>query len=101
MGLGLLLANANEGTTPALGDSQARWRLDASAEGTLSPAHPKPPHTGKLERPLDPASVYRNVVRHYALAAGISREVSGLCVHSLRATAPTNALSHQADIAKV
>jgi integrase/recombinase XerD len=55
----------------------------------------------KLERALDPASVYRNVVRHYALAAGISGEVSGLCVHSLRATAATNALSHQADIAKV
>src|SRR5439155_14702271 len=55
----------------------------------------------KLERPLDPASVYRNIVRHYGLATGISGEVSGLCVHSLRATAATNALSHQADIAKV
>jgi site-specific recombinase XerD len=55
----------------------------------------------KLERALDPASVYRNVVRHYAEVAGISGEVSGLCVHSLRATAATNALSHHADIAKV
>jgi integrase len=55
----------------------------------------------RLDRPLDPASVYRNIVRHYGLAAGISREVSGLCVHSLRAAAATNALSHQADIAKV
>ena len=36
-----------------------------------------------------------------ATAAGISGEVSGLCVHSLRATAATNALSHQADITKV
>jgi integrase/recombinase XerD len=27
--------------------------------------------------------------------------VNGLCVHSLRATAATNALSHEADIAKV
>jgi integrase/recombinase XerD len=26
---------------------------------------------------------YRNIVRHYGLAAGISGEVSGLCVHSL------------------
>jgi integrase len=55
----------------------------------------------KLERPLDPASVYRNIVRHYGLATGINAEVNGLCVHSLRATAATNALSHEADIAKV
>ena len=55
----------------------------------------------KLDRPLDPASVYRNIVRHYALAVGLSGEVGGLCVHSLRATAATNALDHQADIAKV
>jgi integrase/recombinase XerD len=27
--------------------------------------------------------------------------VNGLCVHSLRATAATNTLSHEADIAKV
>jgi integrase len=32
---------------------------------------------------------------------GINGEVVGLCVHSLRATAATNALSHEADIAKV
>src|SRR6202789_2174533 len=55
----------------------------------------------KLDRPLDPASVYRNIVRHYGLETGINGEVNGLCVHSLRATAATNALSHQADIAKV
>ena len=54
-----------------------------------------------LDRPLDPASVYRNIVRYYGLDAGINAEVNGLCVHSLRATAATNALSHQADIAKV
>lgn len=53
----------------------------------------------KLDRPLDPASVYRNIVRHYGLATGI--DLNGLCVHSLRATAATNALSHEADIAKV
>jgi integrase/recombinase XerD len=55
----------------------------------------------KLERPLDPASIYRNVVRHYALEAGITGDVKGLCVHSLRATAATNALTNRADIAKV
>jgi integrase/recombinase XerD len=50
---------------------------------------------------VDPASVYRNIVRKYGLETGISAEVNGLCVHSLRATAATNALSHEADIAKV
>jgi integrase len=57
--------------------------------------------TGELDRPLDPASVYRNIVVKYGLETGISTEVNGLCVHSLRATAATNALSHEADIGKV
>jgi integrase/recombinase XerD len=57
--------------------------------------------TGCLDRHLDPASVYRNIVLKYGLETGISGEVSGLCVHSLRATAATNALSHDSDIAKV
>ncbi len=57
--------------------------------------------TGELDRPLDPASVYRNIVHKYGLATGISAEVNGLCVHSLRATAATNTLSHYSDIAKV
>ena len=39
------------------------------------------------------------VVAHWAQAAGI--EVDGLGVHGLRATAATNALEHDADIAKV
>jgi site-specific recombinase XerD len=39
------------------------------------------------------------VVGHYAKVAGI--EVAGLGVHGLRATAATNALEHEADIAKV
>jgi integrase len=57
--------------------------------------------TGDLDRALDPASVYQNNVRKYGLETGISAEVNGLRVHSLRATAATNALSHEADIAKV
>jgi len=57
--------------------------------------------TGEIDRPLDPASVYRNLVLKYGLETGISAEVNGLCVHSLRATAATNALFHEADIAKV
>ena len=54
-----------------------------------------------LDRALDPASIYRHVVRKYGLATGLEAEVSGLCVHSLRATAATNALEHDSDIAKV
>jgi integrase/recombinase XerD len=56
--------------------------------------------TGDLARPLDPGSVYRNIVRKYGLGTGISFEVNGLCVHRC-ATAATNALSHESDIAKV
>jgi len=172
-------ANGNEGSTPALGDAQARKLLDAPPEDTLKGKRDRailatllyhgirreelcrlrvkdmqsrqgvrhfrirgkrdkvrfvPIHAAaqrlieeylaraghgadvggplfrpvknnrtpeKLDRPLDPASVYRNIVRHYGLETGIHAEVNGLCVHSLRATAATNALSHQADIAKV
>jgi integrase/recombinase XerD len=57
--------------------------------------------TKELERPLKPNSIYRNIILKYGLETGISAEVNGLCVHSLRATAATNALSHEADIAKV
>ncbi len=57
--------------------------------------------TGELVRPLNPNSIYRNVVRKYGLETGLNIEVIGLCVHSMRATAATNALSHEADIAKV
>src|SRR5437867_10488233 len=32
---------------------------------------------------------------------GINTDVHGFCVHALRATAATNALAHNADIAKV
>lgn len=57
--------------------------------------------TGELERPLNPNSIYRNVVRGYGQMTGLNIEINGLCAHSMRATAATNALSHEADIAKV
>jgi integrase/recombinase XerD len=57
--------------------------------------------TGELDRHLNPNSVYRNIVQKYGAETGVSADVNGLCVHSLRATAATNALSHEADIAKV
>ena len=57
--------------------------------------------TKELDKPLNPNSIYRNIILKYGLETGVSAEVNGLCVHSLRATAATNALSHEADIAKV
>jgi hypothetical protein len=57
--------------------------------------------TGELDRHLDPGSVYRNIVLKYGQETGIAAHVNGLCVHSLRATAATSALSHESDIAKV
>jgi integrase/recombinase XerD len=57
--------------------------------------------TGELDRPLDPGSIYTNVVQKYGLETGLCTDAIRLRVHSLRATAATNALSHEADIAKV
>ena len=46
-------------------------------------------------------SIRRNIVLKYGEETGISAEVNGLCVHSPHATAATNALAHESDIAKV
>lgn len=53
---------------------------------------------GGVEKRLNATSVYRDVLKRYAKQAKI--DMLGLCVHSLRATAVTNALDHGADIAK-
>jgi site-specific recombinase XerD len=177
-------ANGNEGSTPALGDAQARRLLEAPSPDTLKgrrdrailatllyhgirreelcllrvrdvqsrqgvmhfrikgkrdkirfvPVHPmairligeylaeltkhgggleeadldrplfcpvKNNRTGTLNKHLNPASIYRNIVQKYGEQTGVDIEVSGLCVHSMRATAATNALANEADIAKV
>jgi integrase/recombinase XerD len=171
-------ANGNEGSTPALGDAQARHLLEAPPADTLKgprdrailatllyhgmrreelcklrvrdmqtrqgvmhfkvrgkrekdrfvPVHPAAQRliekymalaghaadlpgpvirsvtnnrTKQLDRALDPAPLYRNIVVKYGVETGVSAEVNGLYVHSLRATAATNPLSHEADIAKV
>lgn len=57
--------------------------------------------TGILDKQLDPSAVYKNIVKKYGRITGIDGIVDGLCVHSMRATAATNALTHDADIAKV
>ena len=72
----------------------------ADAAGPRVPPGDQQPHQG-LEKPLNPNSIYRNIIQKYGLETGIKAQVNGLCVHSLRATAATNALSHEADIAKV
>lgn len=162
--------NSNEGTTPALGDHQARALLNAPDPDTLKGKRDRAmlavllyhglrreelcmlkvrdiqdrrgvPHLrihgkgNKLRHvPLHPASAerlhtYLESVRHGAspesplfqpvratgaamtgdcvykcvrnYAAGAGTNVDGLGVHGLRATAATNALEHEADIAKV
>ena len=59
----------------------------------------KNPFDGNLEKPLSGVAIYSRVVKHYAKEAGIN--VEGFCVHALRATAATNALENEADIAQV
>jgi site-specific recombinase XerD len=58
-------------------------------------------HSKTLAKSLHPASVYENIVMHYARQTGLAEAVRGICVHAMRATAATNALAHNADIAKV
>ena len=80
----------------------AGWRGAGQFGLRRSPLPPvKNNRTGTLDKHLEPGSIYRNIVRKYGRETGINFEVIGLCVHSLRATAATNALSHEADIAKV
>ncbi len=57
--------------------------------------------TGVLDKHLHSNAIYSEVVRYYARKIGLDKDVLGICVHSLRATAATNALEHGADIAKV
>jgi integrase/recombinase XerD len=57
--------------------------------------------TYDFAKSINPRSVYRDVVMCYARQVGITLDTHGFCVHSLRATAATNALDHKADIAKV
>jgi len=76
--------------------------LEAAAHGDR-PEAPlflavKEPHSTS-GAPLTGSGIYSCVVKKYATLAGI--DTVGFCVHSLRATAATNALDHDADIAKV
>lgn len=55
--------------------------------------------TGDLDKAITASAVYHCVVKKYANEVGL--DVPGFCPHALRATAATNALDHEADIAKV
>ena len=57
--------------------------------------------TGTLNKHLHPNTIYYNVEQHYGAMVGISEKTYGFCDHSLRATAATNALENDADIARV
>jgi site-specific recombinase XerD len=57
--------------------------------------------TKTLDKPLHPVSVYNDIVKRYARDVGIDADMFGFCVHSLRATAATNALDRGSDMAKV
>jgi integrase/recombinase XerD len=57
--------------------------------------------TGEIRKPLHPKSVFDDVAKRYGKDIGTTIDVHGFSVHSLRATAATNALAHNADIAKV
>jgi site-specific recombinase XerD len=111
-----------EGKTPAIGDHQARSLLNAPDTGTLQ---------GKRDRAILSTLLYRGLRRAelcalfrpvknnthangrasitedgvYKMLAGYAAslkiEVAGFGPHALRATAATNALDHEADIAKV
>jgi len=56
-------------------------------------------HKNGLAQAMTTDGVYK-LVRYYARHIGLG-EIEGLGVHALRATAATNALDHEADIAKV
>jgi integrase/recombinase XerD len=55
--------------------------------------------SGSVDGALTPQSIYAAVVKHYLEKIGVTGERMG--PHALRATAATNALDHEADIAKV
>lgn len=57
--------------------------------------------TGTLNKPLNTASIYHEVVRYYGKRLGFCGERRSGCVHALRATAATNALARGADLARV
>lgn len=81
--------------------SAIREYLDVAGHGTDRQGplfRPVRNPRGSLEAAISGDGIYK-MVKRYGRKAGIA--LDGLCLHSLRATAATNALEHQADIAYV
>src|SRR3984957_16355114 len=82
------------GTNALIHDYLAATGHDTDDAGALfRPIRNK--RTGRMERAITPDGVYK-LVRSYSAALGFE-----IGAHALRATAATNALDHQADIARV
>jgi site-specific recombinase XerD len=84
--------------------SQTLQRIDeyleqAGNESELEAPLFRPIRRGRIRPALSGNAVWKDVVKKYARQIGI--EPSAVSVHGLRATAATNALEHEADIAKV
>ena len=85
------------GTLERISDYLARAGHGEDSKGALfRPV--KNPVDGVLEKPLSGDAIFK-LVRFYSMKLGL--DAKAVCVHGLRATAATNALDHQADIAKV
>ena len=85
------------GTLERISDYLARAGHGDDSKGALfRPV--KNPVDGVLEKPLSGDAIFK-LVRFYSMKLGL--DAKAVCVHGLRATAATNALDHQADIAKV
>jgi site-specific recombinase XerD len=85
-------------TTERINDYLERASHDADLEGAIFRAV-RPNRGTNRSKGLSGHAVYKDVVKKYARQIGV--EPSAVSVHGLRATAATNALEHQADIAKV
>jgi integrase/recombinase XerD len=87
---------------PRLSYDQVKTALEAAGHGgdlegpLFRPV--KNNRTKILDKSLHPTAISQQIVKHYARETGIAEVVHGICVHSLRATAATNALDHEADI---
>jgi integrase len=84
-------------TQEATNCSPTTWRSSGQGQGKTSPLF-RPIRnngTGSLERSLSTDGIYK-IIRGYAKKLGVE-----IGAHVLRATAATNALEHEADIAKV
>jgi integrase/recombinase XerD len=60
-------------------------------------------HVGdkSLDKPLNPKSVYTDIVLYYARRAGITAETPGFTTHSSRVTSGTNAWDNGVDLAEL